>query len=99
VSNASPQNEFNFEDTSPQDGLKSWRTQRNRASRRLANRLGLPLDHEVEVWLTNGVMLRGKLELKESVLFLEDVETKELDLIIGRADFRHTDIESCVRMD
>ena len=66
---------------------------------RLARRLGLPLGREVEVWLKDGVRLRGLLRLKEAMLFLENVDERSLELAVGKVDFRHADIESCVRMD
>ena len=64
------------------------------ACARLARRLGLPLYHEVQVWLKNGTTLRGKLRLN-----LEDRESSSLGLAIGRDTFRHSDIESCIRKD
>ena len=95
------QPEFDF--TQPQapqgDGLDRWQQQRERGSHRLARRLGLPLDREVEVWLKDGVRLRGKLRLKEAMLFLESVDERSLELAVGPVNFHYTEIESCVRMD
>ena len=96
---ASSQPEFDFDRSAPADGLDRWHAQRERASRRLARRLGLPLDHEVEVRLKDGVILRGKLRLKETVLILEAVDERTLELVIGRADFRPADMDACVRLD
>lgn len=93
------QGELDFTQPSPGDGLDRWRNQRERAGHRLARRLGLPLDREVEVRLKDGVVLRGRLQLKEAMLFVEHVDERSLELAVGRVDFRHADIESCVRMD
>ncbi|MBI5385113.1 MAG: hypothetical protein HZA90_10545 [Verrucomicrobia bacterium] len=51
------------------------------------------------MWLKDGVVLRGKLRLKEAMLFLDRVDEKELELAVGRVDFRFAEMESCVRMD
>ena len=79
--------------------MGNWRRQRERASAQMARKLGLPIGYEVEVWLKNGVMLRGKLELEESVLLLDTIDEHKLKLVIGRADFMYPDLDSCVRMD
>lgn len=65
----------------------------------MARKLGLPLGNQVEVWLKNGVLLRCKLELAESVLLLDTIDERKLKLMIGRADFMYSDLDSCVRMD
>ncbi len=93
------QPQFSFDQPDSGDGLSHWRRQRERAAHRLARRLSLPLGHEVEVCLKDGVILRGKLELKEAMLFLESVDERTLSLAVGRVDFRTGEIESCVRMD
>jgi hypothetical protein len=93
------QGELNFSQSPQGDGLQRWQTQRERASHRLARRLGLPLDREVEVCLKDGVVLRGHLRLKEAMLFLDNVNERTLELAVGRVDFRYGDIESCVSMD
>ena len=90
---------FDFDQPKSEDGLIQWRRQRERASTRLARKLGLPIGFDVEVWLKNGVMLRGKLDLAESVLLLDTIDEQKLKLVIGRADFSYADLESCVRMD
>lgn len=93
------QSSFDFQDNSQPDGLERWYQQRERASHRLARRLGLPLGHEVEVWLKDGVVLRGKLRLKEETLFLDTVDERNLELAVDRVDFRYGEMESCVRRD
>ena len=90
--------DLNFENTGP-DGLNQWRIQRDRAMQRLARRLGLPLGHEVELWLKSGICLKGKLQLREETLFVETDEDRDTQLTIGRTDFKVSEIDSCVRLD
>lgn len=90
---------FDFEQPEGADGLASWRRQRDRASARLARKLGLPLGHEVEVWLKNGIRLSGKLELSETVLLLDTIDERKLKLVVKGVDFSHSEMESCVRLD
>jgi hypothetical protein len=94
-----PQSEFDFDQPGPGDGLEIWRQQRERTLHRLARRLGLPLGRQVEVWLKDGVKLRGRLELKESMLLLETVDERNLQLAVDRVAFRYSEVESCVRQD
>jgi hypothetical protein len=94
-----PQSEFNFNQPSGGDGVNHWHHQRERASHRLAKRLGLPLEHKVEVWLKDGVVLRGQLRLKEAVLFLESVDERTLELTVDGVDFHYAEMESCVLQD
>jgi hypothetical protein len=93
------QGELDFNREPSGDGVTHWHQQRERASHRLAKRLGLPLEHEVEVWLKNGEVHRGRLRLKEAVLFLDSVDERSLELAVGQVDFRYAEMESCVRKD
>jgi hypothetical protein len=93
------QAEFDFTARGGSEGLTAWQTARRAAARGVAEKLGWPLDQEVEVRLTDGVMLRGRLCLREETLFLEDVDTANVELAVGRATFRHSEIEACVRVD
>jgi len=93
------QPEFDFSQSTGGDGLDRWHQQRERASHRLARRLGLPLERQVEVWLKDGVRLRGKLRLKESMLFLEALDEHDLELAIDKVTFHFAEMESCLRLD
>jgi hypothetical protein len=93
------QEELSFDAPSPQDGFNRWQAERRESKRVLAQRLGLPLGHEVEVWLRGGVRLQGRLELAEEKLFVPDDNDPHLRLVIGHATFEAGEIESCVRTD
>jgi hypothetical protein len=93
------QAELPFSSPSGGGGYHRWLEQRRSAQRELAHRLGVPLGHQVEVWLLDGVRLRGKLELAESRLFVSPADEPNLQLAIGRATFTLAEMESCVRMD
>lgn len=93
------QTEFDFGASRGQNGLAAWQEARRRATRAVAEKLGLPLDQAVEVRLADGVVLRGCLRLREETLFLDQVDTGNVELAIGRATFRHSEIEACVRLD
>ncbi len=85
--------------TEPIESLTPKPTERERASHRLARKLGLPIGYEVEVWLKNEIRMTGKLELDESVLLLETIDERRFRLVIGETRFCYDDLESCVRMD
>ena len=97
--NGTQQTEFDFGANAGSGGLTAWQEARRQAARTVAAKLGLPLDQEVEVRLTDGVLLQGKLRLREETLFLDHVDTANVEFAIGRATFRHSDIEACVRLD
>ena len=80
-------------------GLDSWRAQRRAALHELAEKLGLALGRRVEVRLTDGVILEGELRLQEEALFLDHVDTSNIELAVGRVNFRHSEIEACVTLD
>jgi len=65
----------------------------------IARQLNLPIDHQVEVWLFGGVRLRGKLCLKEEVLFIEEDRVRHLELLVDHVPFTYREMESCVRLD
>ena len=71
----------------------------NAAVQELARRLGLPLDHQVEVWLCGGIRLRGKLRLQEEILFIEEERVRHLGLVVDHVAFTLREMESCVRKD
>ena len=43
-------------------------------------RPNLPLLHQVEVWLVGGIRLRGKLQLQEEMLVIEEDHVRHLEL-------------------
>src|SRR6266487_1704095 len=59
------QGQLRFDDVGSGSGLDRWREQFNAAQRELARKLGLPIDRQVEVWLKDGLRLRGVLRLCE----------------------------------
>ena len=69
------------------------------AAAELARRIGLPLGHQVEVWLYGGVRLRGKLRLREELLFIEEEQVRHLELVVDHVTFAYREMESCVRLD
>lgn len=94
-----PQLEFDFSTETAADGAAAWQACRRIALIKLAHRLALPLNHPVEVWFRDGVRLRGRMGLHESPLFVENVPTQDLELVIEGVRFRASDIESFVRLD
>jgi hypothetical protein len=97
--NAPQQGEFDFAAAGRPVELTAWQEARRQSAWAVAEKLGLPLDQDVEVRLSDGVVLRGRLRLREEMLFLEHVDTANVELAIGRATFRHSEIEACVRLD
>ncbi|MCX6924393.1 MAG: hypothetical protein NT154_14445 [Verrucomicrobia bacterium] len=94
------QDDMDFSEQSrPDDGHAAWQRQRLQARSLVSQRLGLPLGHEVEVRLLDGVVLRVTLRLREELLFFEKKDLKNVELAIGRATFRQSEIESCIRLD
>jgi hypothetical protein len=93
------QPQFRFDKPSSQDGYAKWLEARRAADLELAQRLGLPLGHQAEVWLTGEIRLRGKLRLQEPVLFVEPGEEHKLGLLVDNVAFTHSEIRSCVRLD
>ena len=99
ASKKSAQGEFDFEADPAPDGYSKWLAERKVATRELARRLNLPLDHEVEVWLIDGVRLRGKLRLQEEMLFIPEDRIRHLGLQVDRVPFAIREMESCVRLN
>ena len=96
---APSQPEFDFSAATRTDGLESWRGSRRLAAVALSRSLGLPLEHAVEVRLKDGTVLEGPLQLQEETLFPSQVDISDLELRVGRVNFRHSEIESCTRQD
>jgi hypothetical protein len=95
----SPQNEFDFNQPQTGHGYEDWIARRKLAHRELALKLGLPVDHPVEVWLRGDVRLRGTLRLQEERLFLDHVRHDDVRLEVDGVAFQVADMESCVRTD
>ena len=95
----SEQGEFDFDAGSTGAGYSHWLAVRRIASADLARRLNLPLNHKVEVWLLGGIRLRGKLQLQEEMLFIEEDCVRHLVLQVDHVPFTIREMESCVRLD
>ena len=95
----SSQAEFNFQANSGKDGYIPWVTGRRVLAEELARRIHLPLGYQVEVWLYGGIRLRGKLRVKEEMLFIEEERVRHLELMVDHVPFTFRDMESCVRID
>lgn len=95
----SAQLEINFDLAFAQQGFQSWLNARRVAMTQLADKLDLPLGHDVEVWLKGDVRLKGRLQLAEAPLFIDERRSSQLELRIDRCTFTPRDIEACVRLD
>lgn len=93
------QSQFNFEGPHSEAGYCKWVASRRLAGQELARRMGLPLGHEVEVWLRGEIRLRGQLRLQEEVLFIEEDRMRHLGLAVDQVSFTYREMESCVRLD
>lgn len=93
------QMQLGFDARHQADGYRAWLLQREQAIAEFARQRGLPLGHEVEVWLRDGVLLKGRLLLRTEEAAAMADKVLDLDLVIGRATFKASEIESCVRMD
>jgi hypothetical protein len=96
--------EFCFDEKQPpapsgeSDGLAGWREELRRQHLDLAKKLGLPLDHAAEVWLKNGICLKGILRLDEEMLLHVAPTHANIRFIIDRAPFQYSEIERCIRL-
>jgi len=93
------QGQLNFEESDGQEGYANWLAGRRVAVEELAHRMHLPLGHQVEVWLRGGIRLRGKLRLREEVLFIEEERVRHLEMQVDNVPFTYREMESCVRLD
>ncbi len=94
-----PQIEFDFERASHSDGYEAWLEQRGKMLEELGEKIGLPLGRQVEVWLRDGVRLRGKLLTRQTLCFIDNPRDPRLELQVDRATFKLGEMESCVRLD
>ena len=93
------QREFSFGARQSGKGYDRWLAVRRVAAQELARQIGLPLGHQVEVWLVGGIRLRGKLRLREELLFIEEDRVRHLELVVDHVEFAYREMESCVRLD
>jgi hypothetical protein len=93
------QSELSFGDEGSEEGYTRWLVGRRVATEILARKMGLPLGHEVEVWLVGGMRLRGKLRLQEETMFIEEERVRHLGLKVDKVAFAYREMESCVRLD
>jgi len=94
------QRELNFGTKGASEaGYNNWLAIRQLAVEEVAKRMNLPLGHEVEVWLTGGIRLRGRLRLQEGLIFIEEDRVRHLGLTIENVAFTYREMESCVRTD
>ena len=61
------QSELGFGEDGSNEGYTRWLLGRKVATEILARKMGLPLGHEVEVWLIGGLRLRGKLRFRRKL--------------------------------
>jgi hypothetical protein len=95
----STQGQFDFEAVGTERGYTQWLTGRRIAVEELARRINLPLGHQVEVWLSGGIRLRGRLHLEEELLFVDEELVRHLRLVVDNVRFTYRELESCVRSD
>ena len=91
--------EFVFDHGGNEQGYTRWLGARQVAADQLARRLNLPLGHQVEVWLLGGIRLRGKLQLTEELLFMDEERVRHLQLVVDHVTFTYREMEACVRTD
>lgn len=93
------QSEFQFSEAPPDpQAVMGWRAEWVQAAEDLCRRLAVPLNHQAEVRLIQGPILRGRLCLAEEQLW-HDGNRHRLLLRIDRATFRLGEMESVVRLD
>ena len=93
------QGELNLNERGSEAGYTQWLVARQVTAAELAHRLNLPLGHQVEVWLSGDIRLRGRLRLREEFLFVEEESVRHLELMVDDVAFTYREMESCVRLD
>jgi hypothetical protein len=91
--------EINFDSPQDQQGYDQWQAHRRLAKHLLAQKLGLPIGYKVEVWLKGDIRLRGVMQLKEELLFVEVERDFNLELVVDGVSFTAAEIASCIRLD
>jgi hypothetical protein len=93
----SEQAQFDFE-AKQKGGLDAWHAERARQRKELARTLGLPLGEQVELWLHDGIRLRGELRLREDALLHANATQENTQFEISSVPFFYREIQSCVRL-
>ena len=91
--------EFQFQNSGGEGGYTGWITSRGAAIHELGRRINLPLGREVEVWLRDGIRLKGTLRLAQDVLYVQEDRLRQLELKVDHVTFTYGEMESCVRLD
>src|ERR1017187_8772622 len=100
MTHSSPlQGEFGFQAGGSEAGYAKGVVGRGMAPEEAARRLTLPVGREAEVWLRGGIRLRGKLRLRNDLLFVEESQVRNLALTLDGVPFIYAEIESCVALD
>ena len=85
-------------DSSKPDGVAAWRAEWLRKSEALCRKLAMPLNRMVEVRLSQGPILRGRLCLAEEQLW-PDGDRDRVLLRIDQTTFCLAEIDSVLRLD
>ena len=93
------QGELNFSPNEPARGYEEWLRARVAAEKGLARSLGLPIGKDCEVWLKDGVRLKGVLRLHERRVFIEGESHQATEFVVDGVRFRYREIEACTRVD
>ena len=94
------QSDFNLSNTAiSHDGYSLWREERAEVMKKIARKLGLPLERRVQVWLTGEIRLEGVLLLKDSSWFPETISSEALELTVDGVPFKPSEMTSCIRLD
>ena len=95
----SEQLNLDFSSGAPEQGYARWQAERRAARQQLARKMGLPLGQNVEVRLLSGIVLRGRLALRDEMLFVPEKRDFNLEFVVDGVPFTAAEIESCVRQE
>jgi hypothetical protein len=91
------QSEFDFQ-RAGKDGLLLWREEFRKQQRKLARELNMPLGREVEVWLRDGLRLRGELRFADPLLLPAQCTLENTKFEVGGVAFAFAEMEGCVSL-
>ena len=91
--------DFNAPRSDLWDGINHLEIEMLKERRELAVKMGLPLDRQVEVTLSDGRTLKGLMKVHERDLFIPQKRSADILIEIGTIVFRACDISSCLRLD